>query len=686
MDTHDEVKIGYLENYLPHSDTDDSGEVTGLVKDVIPQIFDLLGVSHIAIHYQGFENYDEMMDSVERGDTDAVFPIGGGLYFSEENGIYQTNPVIQTSNELIFSGKYTDSTSSHFGVNRNNRIHEYFVKTYFPDAEITQYSSVEECLDAVLSGAVSSTFLNGLRANDILKNRKYRELSLLHLNWNDDRCFGVRIGNDGLLKLLNRGINVIGTDYAQNQVYRYTDQLHRESVLDYVLDHIAEFGSVILLLAMMIILFLIRDARRNRAAIRTKERAWQVLEEKNQELERSQKALSEALKLAEDANRAKTTFLNNMSHDMRTPMNAIVGFTTLAASNVEDTEKVKDYLRKISVSSQHLLSLINDVLDMSRIESGMVKLEESEVHLPDVIGDLEVIMRANTAEKKQEFTVDVQQLVDEDILIDKLRLNRVLLNILSNAVKYTPAGGWIRFLVQEKPSEKEGFAEYEFRISDNGIGMSREFQAKVFDAFTRERSSTISGIQGTGLGMTITKNIVDMMGGTISVSSEEGKGSEFTVVIPCRICHLEKAEQEETGSSPETDSSLPDFAEKRILLAEDNEMNQMIASAILEQTHASVEIACDGEQAVAMVSAADAGYYDVILMDIQMPVMNGYEASKQIRSLEDPKKASVPIVAVTANAFDEDRRAAFQVGMNAHLAKPYDVPKMMETLSELLSK
>jgi CheY-like chemotaxis protein/anti-sigma regulatory factor (Ser/Thr protein kinase) len=502
-----------------------------------------------------------------------------------------------------------------------------------------------------------------------------------------------------------------------------------------------------------------------------------------------------------------------MSHDIRTPMNAIVGFTALAASHIDNREQVKDYLGKISVSSQHLLSLINDVLDMSRIESGKVTIEEADTHLPDIIHDLRTIIQSSVSAKQLELFVDTQDIVHEDIITDKLRLNQVLLNILSNAIKFTPSGGTISFRVIEKPSSAADLANFEFRIKDNGIGMSEEFQKTIFDAFTRERTSTVSGIQGTGLGMAITKNIVDMMGGTISVHSVQGKGSEFVVLLPCRISgHSTKVEAipelhglralvadddtntclsvcsmlREIGMRPDwtnygkeavvrakealehadefrvyiidwmmpdlngietvrrirriigdstpiiiltaydwadveeeaaeagvtafcskplfmselrnvlaqpfrTSEKVPepaalpaDFSGKRILLAEDNEMNQMIAVAILGEVGFDVEIAGDGAEAVKKIEEAPPEYYDIILMDIQMPQMNGYEAAKQIRSLGDPKKAGIPIVAVTANAFEEDRKVALEAGMNGHLAKPYDVAEIMRTLREIL--
>ena len=813
INTHDTLRVGYLENYLPYSDTDASGHVTGLVKDVVPAIFNNLGISNLNITYSGYKSYDEMIADVRADVIDVAFPVGGGLYYSEENGIYQSNAVVSASTELVFKGEFTENTTSSFAVNENNRMQYYYIRTNFPDAEIAFYPSIDDCLHAVLDGKVSCTTLNGLRANDILKNRAYKELSMRQTTRDDERCFGVEIGNMGLLKLLNRGVNVIGADYAQGLSYRYTEGLRSYSLIDMILDNMATVGTILFAIAALVIIFLIHEARRRDRLVVEKEAALGELEAKNQELAKSEKALSDALVAAEHANRAKTTFLNNMSHDIRTPMNAIVGFTALAASHIDNEEQVKDYLGKIAVSSEHLLSLINDVLDMSRIESGKMTLEETDVHLPDVVHDLRTIIQSNVTSKQLELFIDTQDVVHEDIIIDKLRLNQVLLNLLSNAIKFTPSGGTISFRVIEKPSSSEGVANFEFQIKDNGIGMSEEFQKTIFEAFTREQTSTVSGIQGTGLGMAITKNIVDMMGGTITVVSEEGKGSEFTVDIPCKIseksakpervpeldglralvadddthtclsvCSMLREigmrpvwtnygkeavirakeavdqadefnvyiidwlmpdqngietvrqirkfigdstpiiiltaydwadiEQEAreagvtafcskplfmselrdvlakpfTSSVDDSDQSVTprDFSGKRVLLVEDNEMNQMIAEMVLKDSGFEVEIASDGVEAIETMKAAPAGHFDIILMDIQMPRMDGYEATRQIRSLEDAEKANIPIVAVTANAFEEDANLALSVGMNGHLAKPYDIPKILETLNELI--
>ena len=408
-----------------------------------------------------------------------------------------------------------------------------------------------------------------------------------------------------------------------------------------------------------------------------------VTEEKEHELEQD-RILRNALSSAEHANRAKTAFLNNMSHDIRTPMNAIIGFTSLAAEHLDDREIIRDYLEKISTSGKHLLSLINDVLDMSRIESGSVKIENNKVHLPDILEDLKTIILEGVHAKQQKLLIKMQDVVHEDIITDKLRLTQVLLNIISNAVKFTSVGGTIHILVEEKASQKAGYAVYSFCIKDNGIGMSKEFQEHVFDSFARERTVTESGITGTGLGMAITKNIVDLMGGTIHLTSKQGEGSEFIVTLECELANM--AVQDKQSSYPKEEKKHLDYSGKKVLLVEDNELNREIATEILKSLGLNVDCAADGMEAVEIMSSEAGNQYDMIFMDIQMPKMDGYTATREIRTLKDTKKANVPIIAMTANAFDEDRKKAIKAGMNGHIAKPIDVNVILQNLDRIFGK
>ena len=533
------------------------------------------------------------------------------------------------------------------------------------------------------------------------------------------------------------------------------------------------------------------------------------------QLEEQNRKLEIALQHEGAANRAKREFLFNMSHDIRTPMNAIIGFTSLAATHIDNREQVLDYLKKISTSSQHLLSLINDVLDMSRIESGKVKIEEKAVHLPDLVHDVRSIIQPNVAAKRLSLFIDTMDIEDEDIITDPLRLNQILLNILSNAIKFTPTGGMISIRIAQKNGAPKGCVCYEFRIKDNGIGMSEEFQKHIFEEFSREESSTVSGIQGTGLGMSITKNIVDLMGGTIALTSEPGKGTEFIVTLcftrsgqkaepkqlpqleglralvadddtntclnvstmlskigmrpewtisgkeavirtkyaveqgdefsvyiidwlipdmngieivrqirkvignrcpiiiltaydwadiedearaagvtafcekPLFLSELRRVLAEPFRAEPASEPAQPTAADlkgKKLLLVEDNELNREIALEILKEAGFVVDTAEDGAVAVQKIKQAAPGQYDLILMDIQMPNLDGYEATRQIRALPDAEKANIPIFAMTANAFEEDRQNALEAGMNGHIAKPLDVPHLLRVLADALEK
>lgn len=396
------------------------------------------------------------------------------------------------------------------------------------------------------------------------------------------------------------------------------------------------------------------------------------------QLEKQQKALEEALSLAKSASNAKTVFLNNMSHDIRTPMNAIMGYTNLALSHIDQKERVLDYLFKINQSSEHLLSLINDVLDMSRIESGKMFINEQPENLTNIINELENIINADITKKRLNFFIEGFDIQNEDIICDKLRLHQILINILSNSIKYTPEGGHISFKIHQRTEPNLNYSSYELSIKDNGIGMSHEFLKHIYEPFSRFRSSTISGIQGTGLGMAITKNLVDLMGGQIEIFSEEKVGTEVILHFTFKIQKKENDEKD----IPSDDSIS--FKGKKVLIVEDNDMNLEIASELLQEEGCIISAARNGKIAVDLIKSSEPGTFDIILMDIQMPVMDGYEATKQIRALENKKLADIPIVAMTANAFDEDRKKALQCGMNEHVPKPVNITTLKQITKKFI--
>ena len=431
------------------------------------------------------------------------------------------------------------------------------------------------------------------------------------------------------------------------------------------------------LLLGLVLLALISIVRAERSSKMIK-----IEKETNQKLNKLRVAAEDALKVAESASKAKSTFLSNMSHDIRTPMNAIIGFATLALDDIRDGKKVEDYLSKILSSSKHLLGLINDILDMSRIESGKVVLEEQETDLVTTLQELQSIMEGQAKERKLKLHVDYSNLRDRHVFCDKTRLNQVMFNLLANAVKFTSEGGsiWLTMSQLEPTYEVEDRAIYEIRVKDTGIGIDKAFIKHIFEPFERERTSTVSKIQGTGLGMAITKNIVDMMGGTIEVESQKGVGTEFIIRLELRLQAEAGVANEEGAKQHSHAEGVAEFAGKRLLLAEDNELNREIACMLLSKYGFVIDTAENGQEAVDLVAASAPGYYDLVLMDIQMPVMDGHEATRRIRNLEDKELAKVPVVAMTANAFDEDRKAAKECGMNGFISKPINMQEVVQAL------
>ncbi len=819
---HSELIVGYLNNYLPYSDTDESGSVTGVVKDIVPRMLKDLDINDVSVSYRSFDSYDDMISALSSEEVDVVFPAGGGLYYSEEGGVFLSNAVVSAATEIVYKGEYSEETVKNFAVNENNRMQLYFIKSHYPDAQIVFYPSIDECLKAVDDGTAGCTTLNGLRANDILRNSSYNELSLLQTAYNDDRCFGVRIGNEGLLKLVNRGINVLGSDYAQNLAFRYTDELYVYSIGDLIRDNLPLFGGIILAVAGLMILFLIRDQRRSKREIENKETARRELEKANEELREQHirreqqdkmitalasdyrcvyqvdldnndavcyradpddheqtpegihfpyferfswyaehsvsesyregflkfiepehirealkeepiivyrylasragreyyemirfagvrhaedrddhivhavgvgltvidmemrdtlaknQALGEALAGAEEASRAKTAFLSSMSHEIRTPMNAIIGLDNLALKDDSLSDETRGYMEKIGESARHLLGLINDILDMSRIESGRLVLKKEEFSFSGMLEQLNTMVMSQCGEKGLHYEYRVAGGINDYYIGDDMKLKQVLINILSNAIKFTDPPGTVTLTV-ERTKVFEDHSTLKFVIKDSGIGMDASFIPKIFDPFTQEDDSRNNRYGSTGLGMAITKNIVELMNGTISVTSEKGKGTEFTVFITL----TNSTHNWETVSVTE-EKKRADLKDKRILLAEDIRINAEIMKRIVLMRGALIDYAENGKAALEMFEKSEAGYYDAILMDVRMPEMDGLEAAAAIRSLDRTDAKKIPIIALTANAFDEDVRRSLQAGMNAHLSKPVEPEHLYQTLEELI--
>ena len=804
---HGAIRMGFLASDSGVSTFDPAtGEFTGVITDYIQFAADCLGNQELEFQLVGYDSKEAELDALKSGEIDMIFHCDQNPNLAEEYHFACTNTT-WTSNLMAVTNKqhFNENNVNRIAVPQNKLSLKKYLAFYYPQWEIVDCDTQEDAARLVKDGQ-ADCFVTGISSENKY-SKKYSFYSVPLVN-PVRSCFAVNSGNRSLLSILNKTIKAMPVNMLAGALAMYKSSARKVTLSDFIKDNFFKvmlISSIAVAVVLLTILMLLQKARKAEAAARKAASDTQELNAK----------LQVAVEKAESANRAKSTFLSNMSHDIRTPMNAIIGFTTLALSNIDDTDRVKDYLGKTLASSNHLLSLINDVLDMSRIESGKIHLEEVEVNLSDVLHDLKTIVSGQIYAKQLELYMDAMDVTDEDVYCDKTRLNQILLNLLSNAIKFTPAGGTVSVRVRQLAGKVRGCGQYEFRIKDNGIGMSQEFAQKIFEPFERERTSTVSGIQGTGLGMAITKNIVDMMGGTIEVQTAQGKGTEFTVCVPMRaqteqrpvekITELEglkalvvdddfntcdsvtkmlvkvgmraewtlsgkeavlRARQsiemsdvyhayiidwrlpdmngievtrqirslhDDTpiiiltaydGSDIEMEAKaagvtafcskpmfmsdlretlmsalgqkpadavqrlLPeknaDFKGKHILLVEDNELNREIAQEILREYGFLVDSAENGAVAVEKVSTAAPGSYDLVLMDVQMPIMDGYTATRKIRALDDPARAKLPILAMTANAFDEDRRNALESGMNGFLSKPIVIDDLVQELRKIL--
>ena len=668
---HGAIRMGFLASDSGVSTYDPAtGEFTGVITDYIQFAADCLGNQKLEFQLVGYDSKEAELDALKSGEIDMIFHCDQNPNLAEEYHFACTNTT-WTSNLMAVTNKqhFNENNVNRIAVPQNKLSLKKYLAFYYPQWEIVDCDTQEDAVKLVKDGQ-ADCFVTGISSENKY-SKKYSFYSVPLLN-PVKSCFAVNSGNRSLLSILNKTIKAMPVNMLAGALAMYKSSARKVTLSDFIKDNffMALLVSSIAVAAILLtILKLLRKARKAEAAARKAASDTQELNAK----------LQVAVEKAESANHAKSTFLFNMSHDIRTPMNAIIGYADLASRHLDDPAKLKNYIENIQVCGQNLLMLLNNVLDLARIENDKTEMEYS---VSDIEKDFRncVAMFRNQADSKGQTLMVTTQLQYPYIYADIPHLTEICTNLVSNAVKYTGAGGTIRCNVTQKPGKKEDWCDTVITVADNGIGMSQEFQKHIFEPFERERTSTVSKVEGSGIGMGIVKKLVGLMGGTVEVESRIGVGSTFTVTIPCRI-----ASEDETQAKRETNpSDQKCLCGTRILLTEDNDLNAEIAVELLQEEGCTVDRAKDGVECVDMLEKAANGTYQLILMDIQMPVMNGYDAARKIRGLDDPQKANIPIIAMTANAFTEDRQVALDAGMNDHIAKPINMNVLVPTLRKYL--
>ena len=653
LEQHGAVRIGYLKNDVGVSFADtESGETVGIINDYVSLASGCLGEQAIEFQLTGFDSQEEELQALKDNRIDMIFHMNQNPYEAEQNDIILSNTVFEV-NVAVLTGveKFDENGENTVAVSRGNLLGKWYISFNYPSWKIREYDTSAEVEKAVQSGEADCFVVKAGQSLKILADSKMRSVFLTK---SSTSCFAVTRENTTLMNILNKTIQTLPDSRLSSQFYVYENEPGKVTLTEYIKDNllvvsIGFIGAVLVIV--WIIVYLLIKARK--AQIQ-----------------------------AEKANAAKSDFLFNMSHDIRTPMNALLGYSELMKRELTDP-KLMDYQEKMEQSGNLLLSIINNVLDMARIESGKVELDEDYVKIRDIYQGIYKIFQAEAEKKcihlKMEYDVK-----HEHVICDETKNKEIFLNLISNAVKYTASGGRVTIRITELDCDRKDYVRIRTQVIDTGIGMSEEFLPSLFEAFARERNTTDGKIAGTGLGMPIIKKYIDMMYGTIEVESKQGEGSKFTVTLEYRIADKSYYEQDTEKSSDvdETDR----ISGKHILLAEDNDLNAEIAQFILEDMGLMVDRVEDGVQCVSRIEQKPAGTYDLILMDIQMPNMDGYKATEVIRDLSDKNKANIPIIAMTANAFEEDRKKALAKGMNGHIAKPVDIEKMREILQNTFKR
>ena len=668
---HGAIRMGFLTGDSGVSTYDPAtGEITGTITDYIQFARDCLGNQELVFQMVGYDSQKAELDALKSGEIDMVFHFDQSPNLAEDYRVACTNTT-WTSNMMAVTNKqhFNENQANRVAVPQNKISLTRYIAVYYPQWEIVDCAAQEDAARLVKDGQ-ADCFVTGVSSQENY-SKKYDFYSVPLPN-PAKSCFAVNSGNRHLLSILNKTIKAMPTNMLTGSLAMHKSSARKVTLSEFIRDNffmVLLVSSIFVAVILLAILKLLRKARKAEAAARKAANDTQELNEK----------LQIAAENAESANRAKSTFLFNMSHDIRTPMNAIIGYADLASRHLDDPAKLEKYMENIQVCGQNLLMLLNNVLDLARIENDKTEMEYS---VSDVDKDFRncIAMFQNQADSKGQTLTVTTQLPYPYIYADIPHLTEVCTNLVSNAVKYTGAGGTIRCGVTQKPGEKEGWCDTVVTVADNGIGMSQEFQKHIFEPFERERTSTVSKVEGSGIGMGIVKKLVELMGGTVEVESKIGVGSTFTVTIPCRI-----ASEDEIQAKREINpSDQKCLCGTRILLTEDNDLNAEIATELLQEEGCTVDRAKDGVECVDMLEKAANGTYQLILMDVQMPVMNGYDATKKIRRMDDPQKANIPIVAMTANAFSEDKQVALDAGMNDHIAKPINMSVLVPTLRKYL--
>jgi len=654
LEQHGAVRIGYLKNDVGVSLADtESEKPVGIINDYISLASGCLGEKNIEFQLTGFDSQEEELQALKDGRIDMIFHMNQNPYEAEQNDVILSNTVFEV-NVAVLTGvkKFDENKENTVAVRRNNLLGKWYISFNYPFWKIKEYDSSDEVEKAVRSGEADCFVVKAGQSLETMADSKMRSIFLTK---SGDSCFAVTRDNTTLMNILNKTIQTLPASRLSSQFCVYENAPGKVTLAEYIKDNLraVSIGFVsTTLVIIMIIAYLMMKARK--AQIQ-----------------------------AEKANAAKSDFLFNMSHDIRTPMNALLGYSELIKRELTDP-KLLDYQEKMEQSGNLLLSIINNVLDMARIESGKVELDEDYVKISDIYQNVYEVFRGEADKKGIQLAMEYN-VEHEHVICDETKNKEIFLNLLSNAIKYTPSGGKVTIRTKELPCAREGYMRVQNEVIDTGIGMSEKFLPSLFSAFARERNTTAGKVAGTGLGMPIIKKYIDMMGGTIEAESALGKGSRFTVVLEHRIADKVYYEQNAEKSSDNNEKRNV-LQGKHVLLAEDNDLNAEIAEFILEDMGLVVDRVEDGIRCVAQMEQKPAGTYDLILMDIQMPHMDGYKATQAIRRLADQKKADIPIIAMTANAFEEDRKKALEKGMNGHIAKPVDIEKMKEILQNTLKR